>query len=384
MPLGGGAWAPPQCPAPPEWRIDWRAILAAYPWLRPLDGVPQDPAYHAEGDVLIHTRLVVETLSGLPAWRALPETERGVLFAAALLHDIGKPGCTKVEPSGHVSSRGHARAGAAIARRLLWSDEGWGGRVPFALCETIVALVRLHGLPIWFLDKTDLDRAIFAASYRARLDRVALLAEADARGRSCAGPEELLARIDLFRETCRSYNCLDRPHAFASDHSRVRYFRGLQRDPDYQAWDDTWGEVLLLAGLPGAGKDRWLQTNRPELSIVSLDAIRRAEGIDPEKAQGRVAQAAKEQARELLRRRRPFAWNATNVTRHLRDPLIDMFLGYGARVRIVYLDAPLDAVLQRNRERPASVPENVILRLAGKLDLPDLTEAHGVEYEIAG
>jgi predicted kinase len=93
-----------------------------------------------------------------------------------------------------------------------------------------------------------------------------------------------------------------------------------------------------------------------------------------------VVRAAKDRAREWLRRRQPFAWNATNLTRHLRDPLIDLFLGYGARVRVVYVDAPLGVVLQRNRDRPSPVPEGVILRLAAKLELPDLTEAHRVEY----
>ena len=34
--------------------------LTRYPWLRDLAATPQDPHYHAEGDVLTHTRLVAE------------------------------------------------------------------------------------------------------------------------------------------------------------------------------------------------------------------------------------------------------------------------------------------------------------------------------------
>jgi len=381
--VDGLAWSLACCPAPPAWSVDWPAILAAYPWLRSLDGVPQSPVHHAEGDVLIHTRLVAEALAAMPAWRALPATERAVLFAAALLHDIGKPGCTQIEPDGHISTHGHARAGASITRQRLWTREGFGVETPFAVRETITALVRLHGLPLWYLEREDIDRSLFTASYRARLDRVALLAEADARGRICADRDDLLARIDLFRDTCRAHGCLDRPRAFPNEQSRVRYFRGQQRDPDYAAWDDTWGEVLLLSGLPGAGKDTWLKETHPGLPVVSLDAIRQDREIDPEKPQGGVVRAAKEQARAHLRARRPFAWNATNLTRRLRDPLVDLFLGYGARVRIVYLDAPLDIVLQRNRERPAPVPEAVIHRLTGLFELPDLTEAHRVEYGMA-
>ena len=382
--VDGLAWSLPCCPAPPTWSVDWPAILAAYPWLRSLDGVPQSPVHHAEGDVLIHTRLVAEALAAMPAWRALPDTERAVLFAAALLHDIGKPGCTQVEPDGHISTRGHARAGASSTRHRLWTREGLGVETPFAVRETITALVRLHGLPLWFLEREDIDRALFTASYRVRLDRVALLAEADARGRACRDKAELLDRIELFRETCREHNCLDHPRPFSSDHTRVCYFRGIHRDPDYDAYDDTWGEVVLLAGLPGAGKDTWLRDNLPDRPVLSLDAIRRELDIDPKKTQGRVVHSAKQQARELLRDRRPLVWNATNLTRRMRDPLIDLFLAYGARVRIVYLDSPLDVLLRRNRARPAAVPEPVIRRLADKLELPDLTEAHRVEYGMAG
>jgi predicted kinase len=120
------------------------------------------------------------------------------------------------------------------------------------------------------------------------------------------------------------------------------------------------------------------------MPAISLDAIRRELGVAPEEQQGAVVAAAKERARELLRRRHPFVWNATNLTRRVRDPLVDMVLGYGARVRLVYLDAPLDVVLRRNAGRAAPVPQRVILRLAGRVEPPDLTEAHSVEIVHTG
>jgi putative nucleotidyltransferase with HDIG domain len=380
--LGSLSWSFAHCPEPPGWRVDWPALVTAHPWLRALDGVPQNPIHHAEGDVLIHTGMVAQALAALPTWRALPATERSVLFAAALLHDIGKPECTRVELDGTISSRGHARAGATIARWLLWTADGFGVAAPFTVREAIVALVRLHGLPIWFLDREEIERAIIAASYRARLSAVALLAEADARGRTCADQHELLARIELFRETCSASGCLEAPYSFPSDHSRVRYFHQRQREPQYHAYDDTWGEVTILSGLPGAGKDTWLHAQSSNISVISLDAIRAARRIAPEAPQGAVADAAKQQARALLRARQPFVWNATNLTRLLRDPLVDLFLSYGARVRIVYHDAPIETLLRRNRARVAPVPEQVVRRLAGKLDLPDLTEAHSLEYVV--
>src|SRR5262249_50619774 len=74
------------CPRPPGWRLDWEEMDRQYPWIGALAGCPQDPQYHAEGDVWVHTRMVLEELTALPAWRSLPEALREDLFAAAVLH----------------------------------------------------------------------------------------------------------------------------------------------------------------------------------------------------------------------------------------------------------------------------------------------------------
>src|SRR5262249_5564405 len=146
------------------------------------------------------------------------------------------------------------------------------------------------------------------------------------------------------------------------------------------AHDDTVCEVVLLSGLPGVGKDTWLRAHRPDWPHLSLDAIRRELRVPPEADQGAVAQEAKARARELLRHRQPFIWNATNITRALRAQLTALFSAYRARVTIVYLDAPRDVLLARNRVRCHPVPEAVIDRLARRLEIPDPTEAHTVEW----
>ena len=85
----------PLCPEPPTWRVDWTAIDAAFPWVQGMRGCPQDPLYHGEGDVWVHTRMVCEALSELPTFRQSPPEERQLLFTAALLHDVAKPSCTR-------------------------------------------------------------------------------------------------------------------------------------------------------------------------------------------------------------------------------------------------------------------------------------------------
>ncbi|MBV6637907.1 MAG: HD domain-containing protein, partial [Mameliella sp.] len=84
-------------PQAPDWRLDWGGIQALWPELQALDACPQDPIHHGEGDVGIHTYMVLEALIADPDWRALPGADRELLFWAAVLHDVGKPGTTVTE-----------------------------------------------------------------------------------------------------------------------------------------------------------------------------------------------------------------------------------------------------------------------------------------------
>jgi predicted kinase len=82
----------------------------------------------------------------------------------------------------------------------------------------------------------------------------------------------------------------------------------------------------------------------------------------------------------LMRAQRSFVWNATNTTRAMRTQLIDFFVSYGARVRIVYVEASFTDLLRRGATRARPVPETVIRRLAARLDVPDVTEADRVDW----
>jgi len=378
-------WSFPLCPEPGAAPIDWSALEACFSVLRDMAGCRQEPEFHAEGDVLTHTKWVCEELVASEAWRNLPRQERSILFLATLLHDIGKPLCT-VEEAGRISSPGHARKGAQLARQLLYRPDppgqAMGLPAPFHVREQVVALIRHHGLPLSFLLKDSPQRALITASQSARCDQLAILAEADARGRSCATRQELLDRVGLFRDFAIETGCGGAPYAFPSDHARVVYFEKPGSLPTYAAYDDTVCEVVLMSGLPGAGKDHWRAANLPGVPTISLDALRQEMEIDPADDQGEVVARAKSEARDHLRGGRPFVWNATNITRPMRRQLIDLFRAYRARVRIVYVEAPYREVLHRNRSRPSPVPLAVIDRLVQRMEVPDHTEAHSVEWVV--
>lgn len=376
-------WTFPLCPIPPDWTLEWPALVQSFSWLQDMGGCPQDPVFHAEGDVLAHTRLVVEALTASREWRTLPDRERAILFAAALLHDVGKPSCTAREADGTITSRGHARRGAQMARQILWQAPELERPVPFAEREAIVALVRHHGLPLWVLDDPDPQRRVILASQVARCRWLGQIAAADVAGRQCRDAAELEARLALFAEFCQEQGCLDGPWLFPSSHSRFVYCHSEHGDPQRLVYDDTRFEVVLMAGLPGSGKDTWIAHHLPNWPVVSLDLVRQSLGVAPDREQGAVVAAAKEAARVLMRAQRSFVWNATNTTQRMRRQLIGFFVPYGARVRIVYVEAPFAELLRRNEGRARPVPEAVLRRLAARLDVPDVTEADEVERVLA-
>jgi predicted kinase len=362
------------CPGPPDYRVPWEELDREYEWVRNLAGCPQDPIHHAEGDVWIHTRLVCEALVALPAWRALPEVERRVLFAASVLHDVAKPECTREEPDGRITSRGHSRRGAVVARRLLWRLG-----VAFALRERVAGMIRYHQAPYFLIEREDSRRLALEISLSARCDHLAILAEADVRGRVCADQQRLLDNVALFREYVREQGCLAGPYEFPSEQTRFLYFRQEGRHPEVLAHADFRGEVVMMSGLPGSGKDYWTRNNLPDWPVIALDDLREELDVAPTESQGEVINLARARAREYLRKGQPFVWNATNLSRQLRSGCVNLFANYGARVRVVYVEVPPAVLFPQNRQRPAPVPEKVIERILDRWEVPDRTEAHQVD-----
>jgi predicted kinase len=84
-------------------------------------------------------------------------------------------------------------------------------------------------------------------------------------------------------------------------------------------------------------------------------------------------------AREYLRKKQSFIWNATNISRQIRELSINLFAAYNARVRIVYIEAPEERLYIQNQQRESSVPAEVIRKFTGRWEVPDLTEAHSVD-----
>lgn len=366
-------------PRAPDFVVDEVLLWSTIPELQALAGCRQNHLHHAEGDVDVHTRMVLASLTMMPAFRALPDDERFEVFYGCALHDVAKPETTTVDDDGRVHARGHSQKGAVAARRILWEM-----RVPFAMRERICGLIRRHQLPFFAVDHDDkrAERELIGASMIARLDHLALVAEADARGRECADQQRLLDNIDLFREMAADLGCARDRHRFVDDVTRFAYFRDDRRTRHDVAHDAGGPEVIVLSGLPASGKDRWCAANAGDRLVISLDALRDELDVEHGGPQRVIIDAARERAKVELRAGRGFVWNATSLVHDLRAPIVDLAVAYGARPRIVYLEGAPDVIASRNRARPDPVPANAIARMLRRWDVPTCLEALSIDYVV--
>ena len=370
--------------------IDWRALenFGFAPWFDKMRAIPQEYDYHGEGSVLNHVKMVVECMVTLPEYRECSDEEKLVLLLASLLHDMGKIKRTRVE-EGKIVSPGHSSKGAVMAREFLWKDLGLAGSTEKQrIREAVCFLVRYHSFPPYAVKDEDavlrmlklVANQELTASFSARL--LYILSKADVLGRICTDKKEQLEKVEFFRLLSEENNCLDSPFLFNDKYTLRAYFQGKTVWPSDSLYNSNWGEVILLSGLPGVGKDTYIATHYPDLPVVCLDNVRKKLGVLPTDPQGVVIATAQEEAKEYLRKKQSFVWNATNITSQIRQKQISLFERYNASVRTVFLETEWEEGLRRNSGREAVVPEVEIGKMLSKLEIPERFESESVEWKI--
>ena len=367
--------------------IEWAGIENALSsFVIPMSRTEQNPAFHSEGDVWTHTKMVCEHLKRLDMFRALSEVPQQAVFLAALLHDIGKIPTTRWEDDKWTSPN-HTLVGSKMARQFLWQELGLCGtpeKQQFR--ETVCNLIRYHSFPPHAIDDPDGKRKLMGIAANGQqcpmftIELLCVLCEADALGRQCEDKAHMLEQIHLCAELAKESGCYDTPYPFPSAHTRFSYLDQKEIAPEVELYDDTWGEVVLMSGLPGTGKDTWIKEHCPNLPMISLDEIRREMRISPMDNQSKVVEIARERARELLRKKQPFVWNATNLSPMVRGKQIQLFTQYHASTRIVYLETDWEEQIRRNAGRTDAVPEQVVCHMLEELVLPEAKEAYRVEW----
>jgi len=162
--------------------LDLGAIDQLFPEIKALIDVPQDREWHPEGDVFVHTLLVIDRAHELID--DLPYPRQVTVMLSALCHDFGKPSTTEFV-DGRLRSRGHEEAGVEptlsfLDKLNIHTLDGYDVRAQ------VIALVRDHLKPGEYFKKRDEvgDGAFRRLARKCELDLLYRVARADSLGRN--------------------------------------------------------------------------------------------------------------------------------------------------------------------------------------------------------
>jgi tRNA nucleotidyltransferase (CCA-adding enzyme) len=163
--------------------------LRYFPELEALIGVAQDPKWHPEGDVWVHTMLCLDVMAEEIAKRGeqgeeMEESQKLKYLFAILCHDLGKATTTTFDDDGRIRSIGHEEAGVELTRSLMY-------RLTNAhdFIESLLPLVAHHLKPSQFYRANAGNKAIRKLATKVRIEELVVVARADFLGRTT--PEAL-------------------------------------------------------------------------------------------------------------------------------------------------------------------------------------------------
>ena len=165
-----------------KWLYDLGVVNQLFPEMAALVGVPQEPEWHPEGDVDVHTLMVVDEARKLIDDLDYPR--QVAVMIGALAHDFGKPLTTEFI-DGKIRSRGHDEAG--VEPTLTFLDTlGIYTLQGFDVRTQIVELVRYHLKPgAYYGSKTPVgDGAFRRLARKVESDLLYRVAKADSLGRN--------------------------------------------------------------------------------------------------------------------------------------------------------------------------------------------------------
>jgi len=188
---------------------EWGMLETIAPELVPLASTPQDPEWHPEGDVWVHTLQVVDEARALLSGLEDDRPRQLTVMLGALCHDLGKPATTRFE-DGRVRSRGHEEAGLPPTTALL---DRWNvfTRQGYDVRAQVLALVAQHLKPGQLYDDRERvsDGAIRRLARKCEPDLLYRVARADCVGRR-PGRFEPVA-MEWFMERVRALDVAQRP-----------------------------------------------------------------------------------------------------------------------------------------------------------------------------
>jgi tRNA nucleotidyltransferase (CCA-adding enzyme) len=160
-------------------------ILKYFPELEVLINCIQEPEYHPEGDVWIHTMMCLDEMARiLKEENIKDEYKKLYLFYAILCHDLGKPFCTK-EINGKITSFKHENLG--IEPTISFLSKLTNEK---KFIEIVCSLVKNHLAPFQLYLAESSLKAIKRLSLKVNIEDLCLVCLADCLGRDISDKDK--------------------------------------------------------------------------------------------------------------------------------------------------------------------------------------------------
>lgn len=353
------------------------------PLLLKLEETEQDPEWHAEGNVFIHTNMVIDEMYKIFEEKDLSLSDKYILLMSAIFHDIAKPLVSKwkeVLGVNRLTAKGHEYDGMSyLFYKFLELD------LTESESRQILDLVGYHQMPKLLVVKegyTQWDYKWLTKTTRGEL--FYLLELADMRGRETLEYEEQLEYMELFKLYAQEYNCFDQISGLdlelrklfvenfkETDEKALSYLIGKTKkrlidkdikDPlvSYQKYfehKNNHGTLYLMCGVSGSGKSTAVSNlikNEGVTTVIELDALRANHDIkrnNRREVDGRVRQEAKEMLKRALSKKESVIFDACNQRKDFRSQICDLAEEYFAKTVLVFIKTPMSQCIKNDQDR---------------------------------
>ena len=199
-----------------------------FPELHDMYGTKQEPKWHPEGDLEVHTKHAMNAAAKIADREGLKGDDRAVAVFGAMAHDMGKPSNTTTNDAGEIISHGHDTAGGPVARNFL---NGIG--IKKDITDKVVPLVENH------MQHLNYENGISSRTVRrlaerlqpASIKELSYVMESDHSGRPPL-PSGLPSGAQKMLDAADRSHVTDKPmERFVNGRDVLPYFPGVEPGP---------------------------------------------------------------------------------------------------------------------------------------------------------
>lgn len=246
-----------------------------FPEIANLSGVPQDPEWHPEGDVDVHTAYVMDEAAHICDREGVKGDDRAVLVFAALGHDFAKAHTTQLrEKHGQMrwTAYGHEEASGPMVEVFLTRIG-----VRAAIVERVRPLVERHLAHIRYVPGSTSVAAVRRLAFDlhpATIEELSMLIEADASGRPPL-PKRLPDSAQVMRQAARQDGAhVGRPRPLVRGRDVLPFYQYVPGPYIGQAVSDAYNAQLQADFSDLAGAQSWLRRYlRPKVSLLKGEDV---------------------------------------------------------------------------------------------------------------